>query len=98
VKEEGGGFGCVFTLIALNILAMGLVALSFAQGPYSSAAQEYWYRYTSVGFLLFGAILPAIVFKFYGRRSAFANQAVFVWGLIALLTFVSYVFSSGGGV
>ena len=51
-----------------------------------------------IGFLLFGAILPGIALRLFGRRSAFANQTVIVWGLISLLAFFGYVFFSGGGV
>ena len=98
MKDKVVGFGCAVTLIAFNILLMGLIALFFSQLPYSSDVQEYWYRYASVGFLLFGAALPAIVLKLYGRRSAFANQAVVVWGLIALVAFLVYVLNSGGGI
>lgn len=98
VKAEGGGFGCAVMLIAFNLLVMGLTAFSFSQGSYSSDIQEYWYRYASVGFLLVGAVIPAIVLKLYGRRSAFANQAVVLWGMIVFLAFFSYILNSGGGV
>lgn len=98
MKEKGDGFGCAVMLVAFNILAMGLVAFSFSQGPYSSDVQEYWYRYRSIGFLLGGAILPAIVLKLYGHRSAFVNLAVVAWGLIALIAFLGYVAYSSGGV
>ncbi len=98
MKEEGGGFGCAVMLVAFNILVMALVASFFSQGPYSSDVQEYWYRYASIGFLLVGAVLPAIALKLYGRRSALVNQVIVVWGLIALVAFFYYVFHSGGGV
>jgi hypothetical protein len=98
VEKNIIAFACAFTLIAFNMLLMGFVAFFFSQGPYSSDVQEYSYRYMSIGFVFVGAILPAILLKLYGSRSAFVNLAIIAWGLVTLLAFFIYLFLSRGGV
>jgi VIT1/CCC1 family predicted Fe2+/Mn2+ transporter len=85
-------------VIALNILLLGLLASSFARGPYSSWGQEAWYRYGSLSFLLFGAILPALALASGARRSRRLVVALTVWMLTALFFCFYYALMSGGGV
>jgi hypothetical protein len=85
-------------VIGLNTVLMGLMASSFAIGPYSSWAQELWYRYGSLGFLLCGAILPALALALGARRSRTATNALTVWMIVALFLCFGYAFRSGGGV
>jgi VIT1/CCC1 family predicted Fe2+/Mn2+ transporter len=92
------GFGCAGTLAGINLLLMGLLASAFAVGPYSSAAQETWYRGGSITFLGLGAILPITVLVFISRRYRQFVTSVTVWLCAALLAFVCYVFMSGGGI
>jgi fatty acid desaturase len=86
-------------MIAVNTVLMGLVAVSFGSGPYSTAGQELWYRYGSVGFFLGGSVLPAIAL-FTSRRSMGLGiiTALVVWLLIILFAFAAFVMMSGGGV
>ena len=92
-----GRLGCAAALAALNILVMGLVAWSFGQGPYSGAEQEAWYRYRSLAFFVFGAVIPAATL-YIGRKSAKFVQVAVVWLSCALALFAVYVMYSGGGV
>ncbi len=85
-------------MLALNSLIIGLAALSFSQGPYSSREQELWYRYGSLGFLLVGVIVPAIALLSGARRSAWATALLTAGMLAAFVGFLVYVFYSGGGV
>jgi hypothetical protein len=100
---EAGGqnhveeIGCAGLLLGVNALLMGLLALSFGQGPYSSAEQELWYRYGSLSFFAAGAILPAAAL-FAFRRSRWAVLAVTVWMLAVLFTFGWFAMMSSGGV
>lgn len=96
--DKAQGFGCTVSMIGLNILLMGLLASSFARGPYSSWGQELWYRYGSLGFLLFGAILPAVALILGAGRSRSLTIALTVWMLGALFFCSAYALSSGGGV
>src|SRR5437764_11800704 len=80
------GIGCAWALLGINAVLMGVLAASFAQGPYSSSEQELWYRYGSLGFFLAGAALPAIAL-FAGRRSRCVVIASTAWMLITLLAF-----------
>ena len=91
------GIGCAWLLLGVNALLMGLLALSFGQGPYSSAEQEVWYRYGSLGFFVAGAVLPAIAL-FTFRRSRWLILASTAWMSAVLLGFVWFVMMSGGGV
>ena len=91
------GIGCAWMLLGVNAVLMGLLAMSFGQGPYSSTGQELWYRYGSLGLFVFGAVLPAVAL-FVFRRSRWAVFFSMAWMLAALLAFVSYVMNSGGGV
>jgi len=77
---------------------MGLLALSFSQGPYSSLEQEHWYRFGSLAFLLGGAILPAVALILRAGRSTLLRYGLYLWLLAALVAWCSYVFMSGGGV
>ena len=90
--------GCVWAMLATNTLIIGLVALSFGQGPYSSHGQELWYRYGSLGFLLGGAVLPAIALLLGASRSRGMMGALAAWMAATFVAFCGYVFMSGGGV
>ena len=96
-RKADAGIGCVLILLVVNTVLMGLFALSFALGPYSSWQQELWYRYGSIGFFLAGSVLPAIA-VFWGRRSPAVLLATVSWLLLALLVFIGYAMVSGGGV
>ena len=97
-EANRSGLGCAVVALGINALLMGLVAISFAQGPYSSPQQEIWYRYGSIGLLLCGAILPAIALLLGARRSYLATNLLTVWMIAALVAWLVYVFNSGGGV
>ncbi len=84
-------------LVGINVVLMSLTAGSMSYGPFSSLAQLAWYRYGSLGFLVCGALLPAIGLKVFSR-SRWAPTAIAVWALVVLFAFVSYVFLSGRGV
>jgi hypothetical protein len=92
------GWGCATTLAIFNTLFMGLLALSFSIGSYSSWQQELWYRYGSLMFLLIGSLVPVAVLVFSGRQSAKAVIAVTIWMIVALVVWAGFVFNSGGGV
>jgi len=92
------GRGCAVTLACFNVAAMGLLASNFAPGPFSSAGQELWYRYGSIGFLLLGAIIPAGTL-FFGARRYPAVIAVATLCMFAIwLPFAGYLIMSGGGM
>lgn len=92
-----GGIGCAWLLLGVNVLLMGLLAISFGQGPYSSGEQELWYRYGSLSFFVAGAVLPAAAL-FAFRRSRWAILASTAWMLAVLLAFIWFAMMSGGGV
>lgn len=96
-RGPGQGIGCAGVVLGVNSLLMGLVAISFNRGPYSSAAQELWYRWGSIGFLVAGSILPAIALSAL-RRSRRAAQICLAWMLVVLAVFLRYAFMSSGGV
>jgi asparagine N-glycosylation enzyme membrane subunit Stt3 len=96
-NEGDTGIGCARTVLAVNTVLIGLVAFSFAQGPYSSGEQELWYRYGSLAFFLAGSVLPAIAL-FLGRRSPLVLLVSLSWMFVVLLAFAGYVMASGGGV
>jgi hypothetical protein len=91
------GIGCAWALLGVNALLMGLLAASSATGPYSTSEQELWYRYGSLGFLLAGAVLPAIAL-FAARRSRWVVIVSTSWMFAVLLAFAWYAMMSGGGV
>jgi hypothetical protein len=91
------GIGCAWGLLGINAVLIGLLATSFAQGPYSSSEQELWYRYGSLGFFLAGAALPAIAL-FAARRSRWVVLVSTAWMLTLLLAFAWFAMMSGGGV
>lgn len=95
---QAGGIGCVIAVIALNALLMGALASGFVFGPYSSLEQEIWYRYGSLGFLFFGAILPAAALVLGARRSPTLMLLLIPWILCILVAFLGYAMMSGGGV
>jgi hypothetical protein len=90
--------GCAGAIAAINLVLMGLVASSFATGPYSSSAQMAWYRLGSTVFLCVGAFFPICALVFVARRFPAVIVALIVWMLTVLLLFVGYLFYSGGGV
>jgi len=97
-RDPGGqGAGCAFALLVLNTLVIGLVAMSFAQGPYSSPGQELWYRYGSLAFLAAGSVLPGIVLA-ARPRSQWVIGASMAWMAATLLGFLGYAVQSGGGM
>ncbi len=98
MTEKPTGFGCAATLVGINGLLMGLLALAFARGPYSSLEQELWYRYGSLGFVLIGAVLPAVALMLGVRRSQWGLVALVLWMIATLFAFVVYALRSGGGV
>lgn len=91
------GIGCSWALVGLNGVLMGMFAVSFVRGPFSSSGQEFWYRYGSLAFFAGGVVLPAIIL-FAARRSRLAVIAVTVWMLTVLLAFAWFATNSGGGV
>ena len=95
--KQGEGVGCAVALAILNLVLMGIVAVSFSQGPYSSLEQEQWYRHRSLAFLVLGAIVPFAVL-YIGRKNPLTVAATTIWMAGALLLFVGYVMYSGGGV
>ena len=90
--------GCGVVAIGINAVLMGLVALGFTQGPYSSFDQELWYRYGSLGFVFVGVLLPVAALALGARRSAVALTGVVIWAIAALLAFLFYAFISSSGV
>jgi len=95
-QHNDSGIGCVVIALAINGLLMGLAALSFARGAYSSAGQELWYRYGSIAFFTTGFVLPAVV-VFY-RRSTSVLLITLSWLFANLIAFVAYVGLSSGGM
>jgi hypothetical protein len=85
-------------MLCVNALIMGLTAVSFSRGPYSSWGQELGYRYYSIGFLLVGAILPAIALGSVARRWAWTNALLTAWMFAAFVLFMGYIMQAGGGV
>lgn len=92
------GRGCAVILACFNVAAMGLLASSFAFGPYSSAEQELWYRYGSIGFLLLGVIMPAGALLFGARRYPAVIAGATAWMFAIWLPFAGYLLMSGGGM
>ena len=97
-SDQSEGMGCAIATLSINGLLMGLTALSFTQGPYSSPEQELWYRYGSLGFLLAGAVVPALILSWRARRWRRAAMATTLWMVVTLVAFLSYALLSGGGV
>lgn len=92
------GFGCSIALACLNAAAMSLLALSFMRGPYSSEAQEIWYRYGSLGFLLLGAVIPAATLLLWPRRHPILMSVTTGWMIAVWVPFIGYALMSGGGL
>ena len=90
--------GCATAFAAFNALVMGLLALSFSSGPYSSPAQELYYRYGSIAFFVFGAVVPGAILIWGPRQSRWIALGLVVWMSVLALAFVNYVFLSRGGV
>jgi hypothetical protein len=90
--------GCAGVITAVNLLLMGGLAIIFSSGPYSSAAQETWYRGGSIGFLIFGAIMPICELLFILRKKRGSIFAVAIWACASLTALLCYVFMSSGGV
>jgi hypothetical protein len=98
VTDKQSGAGCVWGLLAFNAVTIGCLALAFAQGPYSSWEQELWYRYGSIGFVVVGAIIPAVAMFFGARRSGTMLGITAAWLAVTFLGFCYYALMSGGGV
>ena len=88
--------GCASVLIGLNALLMGPLFLGFSEGPYPSFKQELWYGYGSLGFLLAGAVLPALALFLGVGRSATAMTILVGWMVAMLGACLVYVVVSGG--
>lgn len=69
MTSERSPTGCVWSMLGVNAVIIGLLTLSYTQGPYSSWEQELWYRYGSLAFLSGGVILPAIAMLLGASRS-----------------------------
>ena len=89
--------GCARPLLTFNTILIGLVTFNFAQGPYSSGAQEFWYRYISIALLVFGSLIPAIMLWAAPKSRAVVIAAV-VLMLATFVVFVWYGMNAGGGV
>ena len=101
VTEQAGqpeGLGCAAAITAINLFLMGGLAIMLSGGPYSSAGQEAWYRGGSIGFLIFGAIIPIGALFYISRKKRGSVFAVAIWAIAALAALICYVFMSGGGV
>lgn len=85
-------------MLGINALLIGLLAFSFSHGPYSSREQELWYRYGSIGFLIAGAVLPAVALLLGAARYQWAVIALIMWMLAILMACFVYAMFSGGGV
>ena len=92
------GLGCTVALTTINASVMGMLALSFAKGSYSSPEQEHWYRYGSLGFLLIGVFLPLLAILSRRDRSKRFVENVNVWMVCALVGCFVYAYRSGGGI
>lgn len=98
MTEKRSSTGCMWWALGTCTVILGLTALSFTQGPYSSREQELWYRYGSLSFLLSGVVFPAIALLLGARRSGWATISLTAWMVATLLAFLVYAFHSGGGV
>ena len=98
MTDRPQGVGCAAAVVVVNAALMGLLASAFVTGPYSSRGQEIWYRYGSIGFLLFGAILPGAALALWARRSHALVVALVLWMFLALLAWFAYAINSGGGI
>lgn len=85
-------------MLGINALIIGYFALSFGMGPYSSEAQELWYRGGSLAFLTLGVLLPAALVILRPETARKISVPINVWLAITLLTFFPYLLFSGGGV
>lgn len=94
-REEGISFA--WALLSVNGILMGLLAVTFGQGPYSSAEQELWYRYGSFSFFVVGAVLPAFTL-FAAGGSRWVVLASTAWMFTVLLAFFWFAMMSRGGV
>ena len=86
------------TLVTINAVVMGLLALSMVRGPFSSFQQELWYRYGSLTFFFLGVVLPVLAIVFFRakvRRFAVVSN---VWLVAIMIGFFGYLMSFGGGV
>ena len=98
VASKTSGLGCAFSILGLNALIFGFLALSFTQGPFASWGQELWYRYASLGLLLGGAVLPGSALLLGAGRSRRAVIFLTLWMIVWLFVGVGYAINSGGGV
>ena len=90
--------GYLWWAFVTNTVILGLTAVSFNQGPYSSPEQELWYRYGSLGFLLIGVAFPTVALILGARRSRWTTVALTLWMYATLIAFLVYAFYSSGGV
>ena len=88
----------MWSIVAVNTVLIGLLTLSFAQGPYSSWDQELWYRYGSLSFLFAGVVFPAIALLTGASRSRRLLGMLATWLAAVFIAFVYYAMMSGGGV
>jgi hypothetical protein len=92
------GLGCAVTLAAINLIAMGFIAYTFARMFYFDAGQERWYRGGSLAFLVLGALVPICWLVLIRRGYWGSAKAIAAWMFVALLAFTVYVLLSGGGI
>jgi hypothetical protein len=92
------GLGCAGTLAAINLMAMGFIAYTFARMFYFDAGQERWYRGGSIAFLVLGALVPICWLLLIIRGYWGSAKAIAAWMFAALLAFTVYVLLSGGGI
>ena len=83
--------------MGFNTILIGLVTFNFAQGPYSSDAQEFWYRHISIALFVVGSAIPAIML-WAAPRSLVVVRIALGLMLATFVVFVWYGMNAGGGV
>ena len=96
--EKRPGLGCAWAMASFNGLAMGLVAISFTDGPFYDGTQEFWYRWVSLAFVACGAVLPALALLLADRRPYLTAAGLLGWMIVVFLVFAQYLMVAGGGV
>ena len=84
-------------MLGFNTILIGLVTFDFTQGPYSSSAQEFWYRDISIALFVFGSAIPAIML-WVSPRSLIVVRLALGLMLATFVVFVWYGMNVGGGV
>ena len=89
-KNRSDATICMWLAFCISAPILSLTAFSLTQGPYSSPEQELWYRYGSLGFLLCGAVLPAVALLLGARRSRAATISLTAWMAATMFVFFYY--------